>query len=234
VSIKGDIHKLEPGALIDLLVLDLTPVDVNQTGGVLTYYLYAGSDVDYGPIYFQGQNYDPWPVTVEGFEKRGSAAEKRPKVRISNFNRFVTKKTQQYDDLVGAIVKRRRTFAQYLGGSVADSTKYSEELFFIEQKTNENAIFQEFELSSAMDFVDKRLPGRTAVANACPWQYATTANGSGCSWPRNDPGKYYNAAGVQVFNQQQDVCGKRLADCKLRFGADQPLDFGGFPSLGRN
>jgi len=85
-----------------------------------------------------------------------------------------------------------------------------------------------------MDFVDKRLPGRTAVANACPWQYATTANGSGCSWPRTDPNKYYNQSGVQVFNQQQDVCGKRLADCKLRFGDDQPLDFGGFPSLGRS
>lgn len=30
----------------------------------------------------------------------------------------------------------------------------------------------------------------------------------------------------------QDVCGKRLSSCKLRFGSDQPLSFGSFPGAG--
>lgn len=30
----------------------------------------------------------------------------------------------------------------------------------------------------------------------------------------------------------QDVCGKRLSSCKLRFGDDQPLSFGSFPGAG--
>ena len=38
--------------------------------------------------------------------------------------------------------------------------------------------------------------------------------------PPNDP----------VFTQ--DICGKRLTSCKLRFGADS-LNFGGFPGVGK-
>lgn len=228
MSVNQDIHKLEPGALLDLYVLDL-----NNIGVGVVYYFYAGTDTDFTPVRFQGQDYSAWPITIEGLEKRGSGAEQRPKATISNFGGLITTDLAAYDDLVGAVIKRRRTFAQYLNTETVDTTAYAEELYFIEQKTNENPLFVEFEMASAMDFVDKRLPGRTAIANSCPWQYATTENGSGCGWPRTDSAKYFDKAGAQVFSLQEDVCGKRLTDCKLRFGIDQPLDFGGFPSLGR-
>jgi len=228
VSINGDIHKLEPGALIDLYVLDL-----NSIGVGVVYYFYSGTDANFGNILFQGQTYSPWPVKIEGLEKRGSGSEKRPKAIISNYGQLITNELQTHQDLVGALVRRRRTFSQYLGTNVADSSAYAEELFFIEQKTREDAVAVEFELASAMDFVDKRLPGRTAIANACPWQYKTTANGSGCGWPGTDSNKWFDKSGNQVASAALDECGKRLSDCKLRFGADKPLDFGGFPALGR-
>lgn len=229
MSISTDILKLEPGALIDLFILDLNPIGVG-----LVYYFYAGTDANYGNVRFQGQDYSPWPIRIDGLEKRGTGSEKRPKATISNFGGLITTDLETYEDLVGAVVKRRRTFSQYLATEIPDSSAYAEELFFIEQKTNENPLFVEFELASAMDFIDKRLPGRTAIANSCSWQYATTANGSGCGWPRSNPAKYFSKSGVSVVTLQEDVCGKRLTDCKLRFGEDQPLDFGGFPSLGRN
>ncbi|RLA17453.1 MAG: phage minor tail protein L [Gammaproteobacteria bacterium] len=131
------------------------------------------------------------------------------------------------------MLKRRRTLAQYLGTETPDSSTYIEDVYFIEQKSVENSLVVEFTLSSAMDFIGKRLPGRTAVANTCPWQYKTTENGSGCGWPGNDASLWFDASGNPVNDEAQDACGKRLSDCKLRFGEVEPLDFGGFPSLGR-
>jgi len=228
MSLDADIHKLSPGALIDLYIIDL-----NNIGVGIVHYFYPGTDANYGTLHFQGQDYTPWPIAIEGLEKRGSGAEARPKVSISNFGGVISADLQTYDDLVGAIVKRRRTFEQYLNTETPDSGAYAEESFFIEQKVSESPLVVEFELASAMDFVDKRLPGRTAIANSCPWQYKSSENGSGCGWAGTNPAKYFDAAGVSVVNQVDDMCGKRLDDCKLRFGATSPLDFGGFPALGR-
>ncbi len=228
MSIAIDVHQLEPGALVDLFVLDLNAIGVG-----VVYYFYAGLDTDLTPIRFQGQDYAAWPIQIDGLEKRGTGAEHRPKLAVSNFGGIITADLALHDDLVGALIKRRRTFAQYLNTETPDTSAYAEELFFIEQKNNENPLLVEFELASAMDFTDKQLPGRTAIANSCPWQYKTTLNGSGCGWPGSDSNKWFDRSGTQVFTEAEDVCGKRLTDCKLRFGADQPLDFGGFPSLGR-
>lgn len=46
----------------------------------------------------------------------------------------------------------------------------------------------------------------------------------------------YNTAGDNLPSDSpvllRDVCGKRLASCKLRFGANSELPFGGFPGVG--
>ena len=39
-------------------------------------------------------------------------------------------------------------------------------------------------------------------------------------------------AGNPVAVAAQDVCGKQLSDCKLRFGATAVLPYGGFPGCG--
>lgn len=228
--IDAQVNKLKPGTPIDLFMLNLTPI-----GSPVVFYFHDGVKVG-GTILFQGQEYTPWPIVVEGFEKRGSGAENRPKVSISNYQGAITQQVLALDDLVNAEVRRIRTLSQYLtppDAGVPDSTKFSEEMYFIEQKTYEDSLVVEFELSTAMDFLDKELPGRIAVANACPWQYKSTSNGSGCSWPGTNPAKWYDRQGTPVLDQSSDVCGKRLSDCKLRFGENEPLDFGGFPSLGR-
>jgi phage-related protein len=35
-----------------------------------------------------------------------------------------------------------------------------------------------------------------------------------------------------VLNASQDVCGKRVDSCKLRFGQNAELPFGGYPGIG--
>jgi lambda family phage minor tail protein L len=226
VTLNVDIQKQATPALVDLYILDLNSINV---ASVL--YFYPGTDADSTPVEYLGNTYQPWPVSMSGFEKRGTGSESRPKASISNINGEITQQLQLYDDLIGAQLKRRRTLQSYVIANVAE---YAEEIYFIEQKTVENSLVVEFELSSALDFIDKRLPGRIAVANACPWRYKSTANGSGCSWPGTNPAKWFDRQGNAVLTAGEDQCGKRLSDCKLRFGANAELDFGGFPSLGRN
>jgi lambda family phage minor tail protein L len=43
---------------------------------------------------------------------------------------------------------------------------------------------------------------------------------------------YFNDNDVGVSSEAQDVCGKRVNSCKLRFGNDFPLPFGSFPGIG--
>lgn len=233
MSLQGDSHKLNPGALVDLYILDLNPIGVAQT-----HYFYPGVGVPVPQdplttpgISYLGITYTPWPVEMSGFDKKGSGAETRPKAIISNYGGLITAELDLYDDLVGATVTRRRTLRQYIDNNLPD---YIDEIYFIEQKTVEDPTVIEFDMATAMDFIDKRLPGRVAVANACPWRYGSTANGSGCSWPRTDPSKWFDSNDNPVLSVGQDSCGKTLTSCKARFGATNPLDFGGFPSLGRS
>ena len=226
MSLKLDAKKQNVAALVDLYVLDLNSIGLGQV-----YYFYPGTDANNQPVTYQGSTYTPWPIEMTGFEKRGTGSESRPKARISNDLGTITAQLLTHDDLIGATIKRRRTLKTYLINNIPD---YVEELYFVEQKVVENATYVEFDMANAMDFVDKQLPGRIAVANACPWRYKSTANGSGCSWAGTDSSKWFDSNGNSVNSAAMDNCGKRVTDCKLRFGANNELDFGGFPSLGRN
>lgn len=226
MSLEADLKKQAVAALVDLYILDLNPIGVAQT-----YYFYPGVDADSTPIEYLGQTYSPWPIVMSGFVRKGDGSESRPKASIGNVGGAISQELRLYDDLVGATVTRRRTVKTYIDSNTAE---YVDEKYFIEQKTAENSTVVEFEMASPLDFIDKQLPGRIAVANACPWRYRSTANGSGCSWPGTNPAKWYDREGNPVGSSGLDDCGKRLSDCKLRFGANAELDYGGFPSLGRS
>lgn len=226
MTIKYDAHKLSPTALIDLYSVDLNSIGVGQV-----FYFYPGSDEFSDPIQFQGNTYSPWFIDVTGIDKRGTGSSPRPSAVIGNLNGVVTDLCRTYQDMVGAIVRRRRTLGAYVIGNIAE---YRDEYYLIERRAEETNETVKFELASPMDFLDKMLPGIVAIANGCPHRYKSTANGSGCSWPGTDPTKWFNSLGQSVGNSALDVCGKRLSDCKLRFGVSAQLDFGGNPGLGRS
>lgn len=226
MTIEIDVKKQAVPALIDLYILDLNPIGIGEV-----YYFYPDTTPEATALVYLGQTYSPWPVEITGFSRKGDGAETRPSAKISNYGGAITALLQEREDLIGASLTRRRTLKTYVDANLA---QYFDELYFIEQKTSENPLEVSFDLANAMDFLDKKLPGRIAIANACPWRYRSTANGSGCGWPATNPAKWFDADGNPVTTLAEDNCGHRLSDCKLRFGANNPLDFGGFPSLGRS
>lgn len=225
MAIKADIQSLEADATVDLYILDLNPM-----GEATIYRYYPGVDANYGDLVYQGFTYSPWPITVEGMEKLGTGPQNRPTLTISNVTGYVTSISDPRQDLIKTKVSRIRTLAKYLDGQpTADPLAYATEIYYIDRKKAENKEIVQFELATAMDFLNKQLPGRIMIANTCPWEY----KGTSCGWPGTDSNKWYDRTGTTVVTSPEDVCGKRLSDCKIRFGDGAELPYGGFPTLGR-
>ena len=76
-----------------------------------------------------------------------------------------------------------------------------------------------------MDQQGKMIPKRQCISNICQWVYRS----SECSYTGTN---YFDINDQSVSGASNDVCGKRLTSCKARFGNNDPLPYGSFPSVG--
>lgn len=228
MTIESDIQKLAPGSLVELFELDATSL-----GGSVTRF-HAGKNELLSNVVWDGDTYTAYPVEASGFELSGRGTLPQPKIRVANVTGLMGALARETDDLIGATLTRRRTLVKYLDavnftGSVnptADPTQaFPDEVWTVNRKAEENKVYIEFELASAFDVQGIKLPRRQVIANICPWQYRSAE----CS---------YAGGAVADVNDQatsvlaDDVCGKRLGSCKLRFGTFAQLPYGGFPGAG--
>lgn len=227
MSILSDIQTLEPGALVELFDLDATVIG----GDMLRFHGYT----QVGSIWWQGNEYDPWPIQAEGFAVQGEQLP-TPRLSVGNVDGSITALCLYLEDIVGAKVTRRRTFGRYLdaanfGGVNLEADPGQEfpvDIWYIERKTSETPEVVSFELSSALDFNNVQLPRRQIVANVCWWLGSSGYRGADCGYTGGPVAKADDTA---TDNPALDRCGGRLSSCKLRFGNGQ-LPFGSFPAAG--
>lgn len=227
-AIIVEINKLAPSAVIELFELDLTLI-----GGPVAYF-HAGTNQLRQPIVWRGQEYQPIPIEVTGFDISGQGQLPRPKMRVSNYLSAITALIIELGDPIGCKVTRKRTLKKYLdtvnfeGGlnPTADpDAAFPDDIFYIDRKALENRDVVEFELASSIDLAGVRLPRRQVIQNLCSFIY----RGGECSYAGTN---YFDTNDQAVTLESQDVCGKRISSCKLRFGANAALPFGGFPGAG--
>jgi len=226
-NIYNEIQQLAPSAVIELFVLDAT----NVGGQILRFH--AGTNHIRGNIIWQAQHYLAFPIQVSGFELKANGGLPRPKIIIANPNGMITTLLLQTDDLLGAVLTRKRTHAKYLdtanfpkGNVTADpQAAYADDVFFIDRKVNENREFIEFELAAALDLQGVKLPRRQIIQNLCTWHY----RGAECGYNGH---KYFLVDDTPTKYREQDRCGKRLSSCQQRFGEHAELPYGGFPAAG--
>ena len=208
VAISSEIQKLAPSSVIELFVLDLA---IFGQGPVR---FHAGTNALQQRVVWQGNAYEAFPIEVEGFEFNGNGQVPRPRLRVANVTGAITALVLTYQDLVGAKITRKRTLAKYLdavnfsGGSnpTADPlAEFADDIYYVDRGVT--------------------LPRRQIVQNVCPWRY----RGSECGYTGSN---YFNANDQSVVSSIQDICGKRLASCQVRFGQNAELPFGGFPAAG--
>lgn len=185
-----------------------------------------------GDVNWQGNSYNALPCETEGFEFNAGGTLPRPKIRISNVGNVVSNLIYNYNNLIGAKLTRKRTLEQFLDGQPqADPSAYfPDDIWYVERKTLETTFGDkpviEWELSSILDLEGKTFPGRIISQSICLWRYRS----SECNYAG---GAVADANDNATNNLAQDVCGKRVASCKLRFGANATLPFGGFPGAHR-
>lgn len=226
--IASDIQKASLPALLDFYEIDLEPIGVDEQ-----YYFHNGINGLGTDVTWQSQVYTRFPIDAEGFEKSGSGSQPRPLIKVGNITGIISALARENEDLIGAKVTRKRTFLKYLdavnfsgGNPTADPDVHApDEIWFVDRKSSENAVYVEWELRSGGDLTNVFLPKRQCVQNVCTWRYRSAE----CS---------YSGAAVADINDLPtdslafDVCGKRLSSCKLRFPAPAELPFGGFPAIG--
>jgi len=226
--IESDIQKLDPGATVEMFVLDATAIG----GDVIRWHSgvgYAGND-----LVWAGDVYTRFPVEASGFEKNTKGALPQPKIKVANILGLIGALARGLDDLRGAKVIRKRTFTKYLDAvnfpdgvnpQADPNCGFQDEVWFVDRKSGENGIFVEFVLSSAFDVRGVKLPRRQCIQNTCPSIY----RGAECGYT-GDPVADKNDQ--PTTDPTKDSCGKRLVSCKLRFGQFAELPFGGFPGVG--
>ena len=230
-SAYEELAKINPSAIIELFELRLDST-LHGSSDVYRFHAGANADVD-GNIVFNSQTYTRIPIKAEGFEYSNTGTLPRPTLSISNLDGTMTtllllvNATTAGNDLGGAEVRRIRTLKKYLDGeSAADpNARWPEERWFVDRKADESRDQVTFELASKFDLAGQKIPKRQVIANVCQWKYRS----SECSYTGTD---YYDVNGNEVSTEAEDVCGKRVASCKLRFGDTAELPFGSFPGAG--
>lgn len=177
-DLVGAILDVEPTSIIELFVLYYDYANDSQA----QLYFHGGTNGIAGKIYFDGQEYLPLPIEVDSFEVLGDQRLPRPRIRVSNAGLYISSLLRQYNNLNGAKLIRRRTFAKFLDdqnfsngqnpwGSANPNAKMPDEKFFVSKKNLENKMMVEFELVSSLELENVNVPARQISARYCTWIY---------------------------------------------------------------
>lgn len=227
-SLAPDLHKLELPAKVELLVIDVTPL-----GGPIYRFVNQISKVQQS-IVWQGNTYTPMPIEASGFEAQSDGPMPRPRLVVSNVMGLIGAAVRQYQRLGGCVLTRKRTLSRYLdavnfpGGvnpSADPTAHYPDEVWYFDRIVARNKMRVEWELVSPLDRPGLQLPRRQIQARTCPFKY----RGSECGYTG---GPVATAQDVPTAVLAQDRCSHLISGCKLRFGANAELPFGGFPGAG--
>ncbi|KWA10659.1 phage minor tail protein L [Burkholderia territorii] len=221
MTITGDIQQLSPGRIVELFEVDAT----NIGGDMMRFHGHLQSQ----PIWWQGQEFRPWPIQATGFKKTTDAQQPTPTLNVGDLGATISALCVVLDDFVGATVRRRRTLAKYLdarnfpnGNPAADPTaEMAVEIWRVEQKAaEESGVSVSFALASPLDFGGQQIPARQMV-NMCQSEY----RGPDCGYTGI---KYFDRNDKPVDDPALDRCSMRLSGCECRFGENSELPFGGF------
>lgn len=225
MSIYGEVQAFNQEKWVELFVLDAT----NIGGGISRFH--AGVNDFYTDVVWQGESYQVLPLICSGFEYNGDKFP-RPRIQVANITGIFSPLIKNYNNLIGCKVTRKRTAVRYLdaanflnGNPTANPSEHTEdEIFFITQKTIENKLMIEFELGSALDLQGVYLPRRQCAANVCTFRY----RGEECGYTGEAVAKEDDSPTTDV---SLDKCSKKLSGCKIRWGDNGELPFGGFPGV---
>ena len=187
----------------------------------------------YRDIIWQGEVFSPVALEVSGLEMRSDGKASAPTLSMANningIQGAVSAYCLQLGDFAGAKLKVITTLAKYLdaenfsAGNASASNEAKEQLWYIEQKTSENAQAVTFELSNPIDFEGLKIPVRQ-ISNYCHWCAVAAYRGQECQYTG---AAMFTDKDEPTDNPAFDGCSGRLSSCRIRGNESR---FGGFPA----
>lgn len=235
-DIHDVIRKLEPGARVKLVEVDCTSFggdvlrfhnyNVPHTDDELIAYQKSGGDIPPKTILWKGEQYHAWPYQLTGVELDGTGSSPSPILEVSNLDAYISSICLDLQNLFGAVVNEYTTFEQFLDGHEdADPEMFFIQTWYICRKAGENRRSVSFELASPADMTGMKLP-RRQIHSMCHWALNGAYRGPDCGYTGT---RYFTIKGEPTDNPALDQCGGLCnRDCKPRFGAENPIPFGGF------
>lgn len=175
-SVNVEQGKFAPSALLDLFILDARAL------GIPDLYYFTNEVNPLGkPLIYDGETYDPVPISIENVEIDGKGSLPRPRLSVTNIGGFLSQILYDNDNLVGTTVIRKRVFARFLDDDnfpdnknpwgTPDTEAYQEDIYFINRKTLETNQQINFELCTALEVEGAKLPSRQILALVCPFRF---------------------------------------------------------------
>jgi lambda family phage minor tail protein L len=179
----SELQSLNNKSIIELYSVTLFS-DLHGQSSVTRFHSGVGMNSN-ASIIWQGNTYARFPAIADGFEFSGQGTLPRPTLRVSNILGSISalmvtvNATTPFNDLQGGKFIRHRTMAQFLDaanfpnnsnpfGTPSSSTELPQEIYYINQKTLENREQIIFELVSALDLQNVRVPIRQVLDTDFP------------------------------------------------------------------
>lgn len=176
MSLEIDVQQGWHDAIVELFDIDLSPITGDSND---IYYFSNQLKPDNTKIQWKGNIYEPLPIIATGYEKSTSGQIEQPSLTVANVLGTFSELIKDYEDMVGAKVTRRRTLGKYLDGEPgADPLQeFPIDIYYIERKSQENALTITWELASILDLEGLKIPRRIITQNLCLWRYRSSECG---------------------------------------------------------
>lgn len=234
VKFENCLQRLYPGSIITLIEVDAT-----KFGGQV--YRMHSENVRYTPeelleaqktgvlppkeIIFRGNAYGARPFGISGIGFTGNGKAEKPKLTLSNLDSRISAMIRSYNGMMQAKVTIWITAAELMdeAGNVEDGA-YRKLVYYVERPSMVNKSIAEFELTSPYDMDGIMIPARI-TQSVCYWaQRNWYRSGKGCGY---NGSRMFDKDNNPVTDPSLDRCAGTPTACKLRFGENNPLDFGG-------
>lgn len=179
----AELQSLTNKSIIELYTLTLVS-SLHGSSDVTRFHAGVGMNSN-ASIIWQGNTYDKFPISAQGFEYSGRGSLPRPTITVSNILGTITalmlsvNETTPFNDLQGAKFVRIRTLSRFLDaanfpsninpfGTPDNTAELPQEVYYIDRKTLETRDIVQFELVSALDLQGVRAPKRQVTTKDFP------------------------------------------------------------------
>lgn len=237
MSFENVLQSLYPGEILTLVELDASNSRIggdvyrfhNENISYTQEEIFAatqpGGSLQPKTITFRDEVYGARPFGISGINFTGTGKASKPQLTVSNLDSQVSALIRTYNGLMQAKVIIWVTQAELLqaDGTVADGD-YRKLVYYVDRPNYVDQSLARFDLTSPYDMDGIMIPPRI-LQPTCYWaQRGWYKSGKGCAYNGTN---YFDKDNNPVSDPSQDFCPGTTKACKLRFGADQPLDFGG-------